>query len=157
MSKLRIARDFLPTFLISIIISYGLMCWVSWEMNMWLWHHEVQRVWALMIVISGLLSYGSAKDREVRRQAAATFREDLEKHILHRLTYGQPKKEDKSLLKIANAGSLSKEQTDHMARYDPLFDEKPHCSYNTNHWPCTYCKAANPQAEDAKCKEKGNS
>ena len=83
----------------------------------------------------------------------ATFREDLEKHILHCMMYGQPKKEDKSLLKLVKAGSLSKEQTDRMARYDPLFDEKSHCSYNTNHWPCTYCEAANPQAEDAKCKE----
>ena len=143
MSKLRIARDFLPTFLISIIISYGLMCWVSWEMNMWLWHHEVQRVWALMIVISGLLSYGNAKDREIKRQA--------EQEILAKML--QACDEGLALMK---AGSLSKEQTDHMARYDPLFDEKPHCSYNTNHWPCTQCEAANPQAEDAKCKEKGN-
>lgn len=27
-----------------------------------------------------------------------------------------------------------------------------HCSYNTNHWPCTYCEAPNPKHADAKCR-----
>lgn len=27
-----------------------------------------------------------------------------------------------------------------------------HCSYNTNHWPCTYCEAPNPKHVDAKCR-----
>lgn len=27
-----------------------------------------------------------------------------------------------------------------------------HCSYNTNHWPCTYCEAPNPKHIDAKCR-----
>lgn len=27
-----------------------------------------------------------------------------------------------------------------------------HCSYDTKHWPCTYCEAPNPKHVDAKCR-----
>ena len=27
-----------------------------------------------------------------------------------------------------------------------------HCSYDTKHWPCTYCEAPDPKHVDAKCR-----